>query len=268
MISARPLTRLGWVRGLAPDVRQCVTASRARHRRSAAGRRCNSPSPTPSLPSRRPAAARAVTTASPPETMPDIGAPSRDQHFARGHDRRIPGLATGADEGSRPGSVIASPPAPPGIIGLRAQNLRRSLIPVSGGPGFRSWTETGSRCASAQWMQIRRCPRNGKRVTDCSKPLCHAHGKVQAGDPQVHSQVRRPARDAHSATRVGRCQTGYDRAYSRLLPSPRAAAGFISTHVACVGADRWNFENSFAHQAQHLPPPTAQGQGVQLRSAV
>ena len=38
-----------------------------------------------------------------PETMPDIGAPSRDQHFARGHDRRIPGLATGADVREPPG---------------------------------------------------------------------------------------------------------------------------------------------------------------------
>ena len=94
---------------------------------------------------------------------------------------------------------------------LRSPIRRGTLATVSGGLGNHfSWTETGSRCASALRMPVRRCPRNGKRARDREEPLCHRHGKVRSSGLQVHSQARRPAGDTHSATRVGRCQTGYD----------------------------------------------------------
>ena len=118
---------------------------------------------------------------------------------------------------------------------LRSPIHRRTLPSVSGGPGNPfPWTETGSRCASAQWMLIRRCPRNGKRARDRVGPLCHRHGKVRSWEFQVHSRVRRPAGDTHSATRVGRCQTGYDICVSQpAVVSARSLRAHLGARGVC-----------------------------------
>ena len=118
---------------------------------------------------------------------------------------------------------------------LRSPIHRRTLPSVSGGPGNPfPWTETGSRCASALRMQTRRCPRNGKRARDREEPLCHRHGKVRSWGLQVHSRVRRPAGDTHSATRVGRCQTGYDICVSQpSVVSARSLRAHLDARGVC-----------------------------------
>ena len=119
---------------------------------------------------------------------------------------------------------------------LRNPIHRRTLPAVSGGSGNQfPWTETGSRCASALRMQTRRCPRNGKRARDREEPLCIRHGKVRSLGCHIHSRVRRPARDTHSATRVGRCQTGYDICVSQ--PSVVSARAF-RVHLDARGVCR------------------------------
>ncbi len=118
---------------------------------------------------------------------------------------------------------------------LRSPIHRGTLSTVSGGPGNHfSWTETGNRCASALRMQVRRCPRNGKRARDREEPLCHRHGKVRSSGLQVHSQARRPAGDTHSATRVGRCQTGYDICVSQpSVVSARSLRAHLDARGVC-----------------------------------
>ena len=119
---------------------------------------------------------------------------------------------------------------------LRNPIHRRTLSAVSGGSGNQfPWTETGSRCASALRMQTRRCPRNGKRARDREEPLCHRHGKVRSSGLQVHSRARRPAGDTHSATRVGRCQTGYDICVSQ---PPVVSARSLRAHLGARGVCR------------------------------
>ena len=118
---------------------------------------------------------------------------------------------------------------------LRGPIHRRTLPAVSGGPGNSiPWTETGSRCAPAQREPSRRCPRNGKRTGDREEPLCPRHGKVRSRGRHVHSRARRPAGDTHSATRVGRCQTGYDICISQpSVVSTRALRDDLDARGVC-----------------------------------